>query len=145
MSSFKSLNLFGSGPHRTRMGRRGNLVLGELFFGSPSPVSFDYGLFELELVIAGRLVAGSESALWALRDAVTAQLLDPPTPGVLVDTTGRSWSDMSFILYVEQGPASRGRVWSVAYEATFRRFTFPPPSAMNVRGVTFESPEASAL
>lgn len=144
MSSFKSIDLFGSGPHRSRVGRRGNLVLGELFFGSPSPVSFDYGLFELEVFIAGRLVASSESGLWALRDAVTAQLLDPPSPGTLVDTTGRSWADMSFIGYVEEGPAERGRLWSVAYEAQFRRFTFPPPSALNVRGVSFETSESQA-
>ena len=63
----------------------------------------------------------SDSALWTLRDAVTAQLIDPPTPGTLIDEHGRTWMGMSFVGYVEEDRVDRGRVVSIGYEAVFRR------------------------
>lgn len=123
-SSFKSLALF-AGPHRFAIGRQGQLVVSELVLGGFGPATYPLGLVELEVVVTGRLVAASEAALWALRDAMAAELIDPPTPGTLVDSHGRTWSDMSFHSYAEGDRTDRGRERSIAYEARFRRFNTP--------------------
>lgn len=123
MSSFNGLDLFGSGPQRFSLGERGQVVFGSLAaVNAAAPDSYPLGSRELDVFVHGRLVAGSESALWALRDAIVAQLPDPPVKATLVDTTGRSYADMTFIRYEELGRRDLGRVWSVAYVATFRRF-----------------------
>lgn len=125
-SSFNGQNLFGSGPHRIALGRQGAYVVPQSAFGSPSPDSLAIGMTELDIVVTGRLTATSESALWTLRDAIVDLLTNPPTTATLVDAAGRSWMDMSFIHFEEAGPLDRGRTWSVAYEARFRRFNTPP-------------------
>lgn len=125
-SSYKGLNLFGSGPHRFVVRRQGQVLIGPWSKADPSSGSSYYGPIELEVVVSGRLVAASDAALWALRDAVTAQLVDPPAPGTLIDHTGRSYADMSFVRF-EAGPVTdRGRVWSVAYVARFLDFGVYP-------------------
>jgi hypothetical protein len=126
MSSFKSLNLFGSGPHRFAAEFQGSLVVPKLRLGIQESGSGWLGLEEFTLVVTGRLVASSQSALWALRDAIVAQLIDPPTAGTLVDNSGRSHANMSFIGFEEADRVDRGRVWSVAYTARFRRFNTLP-------------------
>jgi len=125
-SSFKTLDLFGSGPHRFAMGKQGQLTILDFNINGYTPDSTWLGLFEIEVLVAGRLVASTESALWMLRDAVTAQLLDPPTAGTLVDMQGRTWTDMSFIRYEEGDGVDRGREHSIEYSATFRRFNVTP-------------------
>src|SRR5215831_11874256 len=90
-SSFKGLDLFGSGPHRFAVGAQGQAVTSELFVVPPASGSLYHGPVELEVVVAGRLAAADEAGLWSLRDAITAQLLDPPEPGVLIDEHGRGW------------------------------------------------------
>jgi hypothetical protein len=121
-SSFKELDLFGSGPHRFAVRREGQAVTSELFLSPPEPGSRYHGLMELQVIVRGRLAAASEAGLWALRDAVTAELVDPPAPGVLVDLHGRTWADMSFVRFTPAGAVDRGRVVSLAYEARFVRF-----------------------
>ena len=124
-SSFKGVDLFGSGPHRFSLDRQGHLVISAFGgFGDFSPDTFPIGLVELEVVVTGRLVAASESALWTRRDAIVAQFEDSfePTPGALVDQAGRSFADMVIFDYVEDDRVDRGRAWSVGYEARFRRF-----------------------
>lgn len=74
-----------------------------------------------EIVVTGRLVAASESALWALRDAVIAQLQAVPTGGTLIDNLGRSWTGMSFVTYTEQPRTDRGRTRSIGYTAVFKK------------------------
>ncbi len=120
-SSFKGVDLFGSGPHRFALGRQGQMMLTRLYFGDISPGTIPIGLRELDVVVAGRLVAASESALWTLRDAVVAQLQESPTPGTLIDLHGRTWADMTFIDWREGDRTDRGRVRSVAYVAVFRK------------------------
>lgn len=80
------------------------------------------GPLEIAVIVTGRLVADTESNLWALRDAVAAQLTDPPTTGDLVDDNGRTWPDMSFINFTPADRTDRGREISLAYEMTFLRF-----------------------
>ncbi len=121
-SSFKGLDLFGSGPHRFSTAKRGQLVVSHLALGVFDAASAPLGLLELDVIVKGRLVAPGESALWALRDAVTAQLLHPPVPGTLIDHHGRAWSGMSFVAFTEADRVDRGRAWSVGYTALFRRF-----------------------
>lgn len=122
-SSFKGNDLFGGGPHRFTPGVQGQRVVPDYVLGLGGAGSTPQGLVELDVIVKGTLVAASESALWALRDAVVAQLLDPPDPGLLIDTHGREWTGMSFITFTEGGRVDRGRVWSLAYTAVFRRFS----------------------
>jgi hypothetical protein len=121
-SSFKSLDLFGSGPHRFSVRRQGQALTSELFQAAPLPGTRYWGLVELGIIVRGRLIAASESALWTLRDAITAELLDPPTPGTLIDLHGRTWTDMSFVRFTPSLTTDRGRVHTLSYEARFLRF-----------------------
>jgi len=121
-SSFKGIDLFGSGPHRFSIGKRGELVVSHFALGVFDGGSAPLGLLELDVIVRGRLVAASESALWTRRDAVTAELIHPPTAGTLIDLHGRTWTGMSFISYQEADRVDRGRAWSVAYTAVFRKF-----------------------
>ncbi len=122
MSSYKGQNIFGSGPHRFSVGEQGQTIVSLIQQGGWVAGTVPVGLRELDVIVRGRLVAASESVLWSLRDAVVAMLQETPTAGTLVDDTGRSWATMSFIRYAEDDRRDRGRVWSVAYEAVFRRF-----------------------
>jgi len=125
-SSFKNKNLFGSGPHRFVTGKRGQLVVSDFAIGASDAGSVYLGLLETDITVRGRLQASTEAALWVLRDAVVAELVDPPAAGTLVDLNGRTWSSMSFVSYVEGDRTDRGRVRSVTYTAIFRRFNTPP-------------------
>jgi hypothetical protein len=125
-SSFKSLDLFGSGPHRFAVGREGQVLSSELFLPTPGPGTLYRGLAELHVTITGRLVAATEPALWALRDAISAELLDPPAPGALIDLHGRTWADMSFVGFTPGDRTDRARGISLPYEARFLRFRVYP-------------------
>jgi len=125
-SSYKTLDLFGSGPHRFALDKQGLLVILDFNLNGYTSNTFWLGLYELDVIVTGRLVASSESALWTRRDAVTAQLIDPPMAGTLVDLHGRTWTDISFIKYEEGDRVDRGREHSVEYMATFRRFNVTP-------------------
>jgi hypothetical protein len=120
-SSFKGLDLFGSGPHRFNVRRQGQALSSELFLSTPQPGTRYHGLLELDIIISGRLVAAAESALDTLKSAITAQLLDPPAPGTLIDHHERSYTDMSFVRFTPADRIDRGRVISLAYRARFIR------------------------
>ncbi|HEX2836912.1 MAG TPA: hypothetical protein VHN77_02165 [Phycisphaerales bacterium] len=122
MSSFKGLNLFGSGPHRFRFARQGHLVTLDLFNGGSGPGSTSHGTRELDIIASGRLVATSEAALWTLRNAIRAQLTASPAAGTLIDSAGRSWTGMTLITYTESDRRDQNRVFSITYEAHFRQF-----------------------
>jgi hypothetical protein len=126
MSTFKTLNLFGSGPHRFALETQGQLVIPKLRLGIQLSGSGWLGLEELTIRVTGRLIAASESALWTLRDAITAQLIEPPTAGTLIDNAGHSFTQMSFITFEEADRTDRSRVYSLAYVARFRRFNDTP-------------------
>jgi hypothetical protein len=127
-STFKSLDLFNSGPHRFALARQGQALQSELFATPPASGTRYLGLVELQVIITGRLIAANETALWTLRDAVTAQLLDPPSPGTLIDPHGRTWTDMSFVTFIAADRTDRGRVVSLGYEARFVKFREYPQS-----------------
>lgn len=124
-SSWNGLDLFGSGPHRFAVGPIGELVLSQVAMGSYAPGSVAIGPVELDVIVTGRLVAASDAALWVIRDAIGAQLTDPPTSGTLIDHHGRSWPGMSFIRFESADRTDRGRVVSLGYRAVFREFYTP--------------------
>jgi hypothetical protein len=121
-STFKGLGLFNSGPHRFALGPQGEYVLINARLTPTQAGSTPIGPLELTVIVKGRLVAAGESALWTLRDAVTAQLTDPVQTGTLIDHHGRTWTDMSFVRYEEGDRTDRAREWSIGYTATFVRF-----------------------
>jgi hypothetical protein len=121
-SSYKSLNLFGSGPHRFALARQGQALQSELFATPPGPGTRYLGLVELQVIVTGRLVAADEAGLWALRDAIIDEVVDPPAPGTLIDLHGREWEDMSFVGFIAADRTDRGRVVSIGYEAKFVKF-----------------------
>lgn len=121
-STFNSIGLFNSGPHRFAIGPQGESMVQNYIIGaSPSHGSTPQGALELDIVVTGRLVATSESALWTIRNAIAAQLTHPPVTATLTDHHGHSWNDMSFIEFKEDDRTDRGRARSVAYRAVFRR------------------------
>ena len=120
-SSFKGKDLFGSGPHRFSQGRQGQVMLSWISLGTTQPGTVAIGLTELDAIVTGRLVASSEAGLWSLRDAIVAEFEETPTTGTLVDLHGHQWAAMTFIDYREGETVDRGRVWSLAYTATFRK------------------------
>ncbi len=121
MSSFDGVDLFGSGPHAFRYGRRGHLVVPDLSLGGLTPTRIYLGLLELEIRVSGILVSTTQAGLDGQRTAIMNRLTDPPVTGTLVGENGESWADMGFLTYEEGEPTGRGRRLSVAYEAMFLR------------------------
>lgn len=121
-SSWKGDDLFGSGPHRFGMTRRGFLLAPDFTSDVPTPVFFEYGAYEWKLLVTGRLVAASESALWTLRDAVQSSL-DAKGLGTLIDLHGRAFEEMFFTRLTWGEETDRGRRVSIAYLAEFHKFT----------------------
>jgi hypothetical protein len=120
-SSFKTLPLFASGPHRFAVLRQGHLVTPDFFNGGFGGGSTLQGLVDLSVTVTGRLIATSEPGLRSLREAIAAQLQEVPTAGALVDLHGRVFADMKLAGYVEDPVVDRGRERSVRYVATFVR------------------------
>ena len=120
-STFKGNDLFGSGPHVFEVGRQGRRVVSlSAITGDPSIAgTIESGDFELRVTVKGRLVALSESALWALRDAIAADAEFEVAGGDLVDHHGRTWAGVKLFSVEWGGEIDRGRVLSIGYEAFF--------------------------
>ena len=123
-STYKGLDLFGSGPHRFGVGVRGLAIEPKwrVTGNSTDTGTVPLGDGELEITVTGRLVASTEAGLWALRDAVAALAVLSVGPGVLVDSRGHSFSGMWLIEFAESDRVDRCRDWSVGYTARFRDF-----------------------
>jgi hypothetical protein len=123
MSSFKGEDLFGSGPHRFEVGREGSRVVSYAAVSGDPTVggSFVSGDLELRVTVRGRLVAISESALWALRDAVTDEAASTAVAGTLADGRGRTWTGIRLLSFTPDGPVDRGRALSMGFAAEFGR------------------------
>lgn len=121
-SSFKSQNIFGSGPHRFRVLAEGELIIPNSRLNPLQPGSTAVGPLELTIEVTGRLVATTEAGLWTLRDTITAMLTHPPVVGTLVDQHSRSWTGVSFVRFQTGDRIDRGRTVSIPYVATFMRF-----------------------
>jgi len=124
-SSFKGLNLFGSGGHRfvnRRLGRR-VISMAAVLNDPVTPGTIESGDWEVWVEVRGRLVAGTDSVLWSLRNSILNQTQFGVAAGTLVDEHGHQWADMKFLTYEETGPTQRGRDVSVGYVAVFGRLT----------------------
>lgn len=121
-SSWKGVNLFGSGPHRFAVTRRGFLLAPDFTSSDPTPVLFEYGPLEWDVLVTGRLIAATDAALWTLRDAIQTSL-DAKGLGTLIDLHGRSFASMFFSRLTFGEVTDRGRVVSIGYVAQFHRFT----------------------
>lgn len=120
-SSFLSLPLFNSGPHRFDAGPVGRLTTAPFRGSNFVPATRDDAVLELTITQTGRLVAASEAALWTLYDAIRA-VAEGVTAGTLVDHSGRSWASMRLVSFDAAGPVDRGRAFSLGYRCVYRRF-----------------------
>ncbi|MBU6411987.1 MAG: hypothetical protein KGS45_00815 [Planctomycetes bacterium] len=120
MSTFNGLSIF-VGPHRFTIGDQGQTLIPLISQGALDPASLPIGLKELVITVTGRLVASTESALWTLRNNITALLTHPPTAADLIDDHGHTWSDIHFVAFKELAPTDRARTRSITYSATFRK------------------------
>lgn len=123
-SSYKGLDLFGSGPHRFSQGLAGLAIepRWRVTGVSTDTGTLPLGDLEPEVVVTGRLVASTEAGLWTLRRAIADLAVLSAGAGVLVDLAGHSYADMWLIEYAEADRVDSGRVWSVGYVARFRDF-----------------------
>lgn len=119
-SSYKGVDLFGSGPHAFEPGREGRRVvpLSVIADDASVPGSAQFGRLERRVTVRGRLVASSASALWALADAVESRTGDS-SGGTLDDGDGRQWGSLLLLSFEPRGAVERGRVYSLAYSAEF--------------------------
>lgn len=120
-SSFDSANLFGSGPHRFSEGPLGEQTIPNSRLNPVVPGTLAIGPLEQTVIVKGRLVAATESALWTLRAAIAAKLTHPPTRATLTDNHAHSWTNMDFISFTPSDRTDHGREVSLAYEAKFVR------------------------
>lgn len=121
MSSFKGIDLFGPGPHRFTVGPQGrHTVTYAAWLRDPTiPGSFESGDTELRITVSGRLTAATEPALWALRDALTAQAASASGAGTLADGRGRTWAGVKLLAFEPTGPTERARLFSLPFTAVF--------------------------
>ena len=120
-SSFKGLNLFGSGAHRFSMGEQSRRIvsLATLAQDVTQAGALEFGNYELRVFVRGRLVSSSETVLQGLLDAIVAQVDAAVGSGLLKDSHGQQWDTMKLISFEEFGAVSRGRELSVGYVAEF--------------------------
>ena len=120
-STFKGLDLFGSGPHVFEVGRQGRRVVSlSVVAGDASvPGTFESGDYELRVTVKGKLVASSDADLWLLRDAIAAEAAFQVPGGDLIDQHGRIWSGVKLFWVEWSGAVDRGRELSIGYEALF--------------------------
>lgn len=122
MSLYKNQDLFGSGPHRFRLGVIGETVVPNMALGRIDSGSTPIGPTELDVVVEGRLTATTWQQLKSRIDAVAAVIDSPPTPGTLTDGRGVVYDNMTLIRFETVGRVDCGRVWSQSFLAVFRRF-----------------------
>ncbi|HYE01744.1 MAG TPA: hypothetical protein VD963_00775 [Phycisphaerales bacterium] len=121
-SSYKGLGLFNSGPHRFAVEPAGSKVIPVFVLDGASAGSVPLGPLELIVVVTGRLVAGTEAALWTLRDAILAQLTTPTSGGLLIDHHGRQFAEVHFTEFAPGDRTDRGRLVTLGYTARFIKY-----------------------
>ncbi len=121
-SSFNSLDLFSSGPHRFFVGPMGSQLVQRSLLDLANAGRQPVGPLDGDATIRGRLIASTDADLWSIIDAITAQLTFPPTAADLIDLHGRTFKNVSFISIELLAPFDRAREISVPYEARFTQF-----------------------
>jgi len=122
-SSYKGVDLFGSGAHRFVIDRQGRRVISLAAIANDASVagSVEFGDLELRIEVRGRLVALDDAGLWVLRNALMGEAVSTVGSGVLFDQQGHQWATMKLLTVEEDGATARGRVVSVGYTAVFGR------------------------
>ncbi len=119
MSSFKGIDLFGSGPHRFIEGSAGQQMIARIALGTPVSGSVSLGDQEQVVTVRGRLIADEDALLWDQIDDIKTQLAAWNTPGTLEDHHGHTWNPINFVRFEPAEVVDRGRRVSLEYEATF--------------------------
>jgi hypothetical protein len=122
-STYNGQGIFNSGPHRFQVGASGSQLLSNGRLNPVAPGFTAIGALERTVIVRGRLVASSESALNTLLTAVAGQINSPPTRASLVDHHGRTYADMDFVEFTPGDRVDRGRLITMAYEARFVKLT----------------------
>ena len=81
----------------------------------------EFGDYEIRVEVRGRLIAETDTGLWALRDALVAESVSSVGSGVLDDGLGRQWAGMKLLNFEPGGSVEHGRVVSVGYVVEFGR------------------------
>ena len=120
-SSFKGVDLFGSGPHRFVVleGRRRIIAQSTVTGNVLDAGTFESGNYELRVEVRGRLVASDDVGMWVLRDAIVGETIASVGSGVLEDQFGHQWTGMKLLRFEAGGAVDRGRVLSLGYVAEF--------------------------
>ncbi len=121
-SSFNTLDLFSSGPHRFIVGPMGSQLIENTALSPTTPGRQSIGPLDGDITIRGRLIAPTDADLWDLINTITAQLTDPPTVGDLIDLNAHTFKNVSFVSLHLLAPFDRARQTSVEYEARFIHF-----------------------
>ena len=120
-STFGSLQLFDSGPHRFTVSRLGRYTRGPYVGSNQNPYTVDEGLREFIVDQSGRLVAANDAALWSLIDAVQNEA-ESTSNRTLTDHHGRAWTGMRMILFEPGDKIDRGREVSMAYNVRYLKW-----------------------
>ena len=120
--------LFNSGPHRFALRPVGRLWLPPLVIDELQESTQVIATpIELAIIQTGRLVAATESALWALVDTIKGHA-DSALRGALIDHSGREWDNMTLLRFRPADRLDRGRVISLAYQADYIRLINTAPA-----------------
>ncbi len=121
MSSFKSIPLFDSGPHRFTDPAEGQQIVPRVAIGQAIAGSLSLGDQEIIILVRGRLIADTEAQLDTIVTAIRTELANFAVAGTLVDDRGHSWPNMKFARFEPADRRDRGRRISLAYTARFYR------------------------
>lgn len=121
MSTHAGQSLFNSGPHRFSMRTAGKLWVPPLTLDSLQDLTTVFTAnLEVSVRQSGRLIGSSETDLWSQVDTIRARC-EAKLFGTLVDSAGRSWTNMTLLTFRPADRVDRGRVISLAYTADYIR------------------------
>lgn len=120
-STFASLSLFNSGPHRFILGKLGRYTRGPFQTPAELPFTSNDALRELSIIQSGRLIAATNAELWTLIDAVQLRA-EQGLVGTLVDHQGKQWTNLTLHNFQPERRIDRGRSFSVRYRCDYLRF-----------------------
>ncbi len=121
-SSFNSLDLFSSGPHRFFVGPMGTQLIENTAISPTTPGRQAIGSLDGDITIRGRLIAANDENLWTIITTITDQLTTPPSIGDLIDLNDHTFKSVSFISFTLLSPFDRAANCSVPFEARFTKF-----------------------
>ena len=119
-STFAGLQLFDSGPHRFMLTHVGRAVAPPRREMNVTNFTENYAVRELEIEQHGRLVADKIETLSGIIESIRMHA-ELGTRGVLVDTQGMTYQDMTLVGFTMREPIAVGRMLSVRYSVRYIR------------------------